>query len=546
MPLILWVPKAPFRLFYLSEGARSEAGKTGDWPMTQAQDRQDTSYLWVVFAACAGVFAVAYNTTAVMTTLPAMKSGLDLSVNTMQWVVVIYMLATATSLTALGHFADMFGLVRIFFVGLAAFAIGGLANAVANDAAVVLVGRVFQGIGAAGLLATAVAMISVASPEDKRARGLGMVAASLAFGFALGPLIGGALTDVFGWRSIFVFDLANIFIAAVVCFTVARRNLVPQALEVGSRIDYAGIVLLCVALGAFLYGLTSGQLSGWTSAQTLMLFVVSVIAAIAFAARERRTQDPLINFHFFRYADYVASTGGMFALGFAQIGVLLFTNLFMQAPDGFGFSASTAGLALLPFTLAMLVASLTAPRVLDESALRIPITVGLLMVALGLWLARDTGTYGDLWWKLIVLGAGAGMGRSLLLRVGLRALPDTSAGQGAGVLNTCYFSGLATGAAVGGAVTAHVQRGVIDPAVERLLPHSPDLGKLQVTLVHGSETQVMRALAQFSPGDADKLQNLMRSVFDSAFAFVMDTMSLVALAGAILCAVLIRNRTLER
>ncbi len=140
--------------------------------MTQAQALQGLSYLWVVFAACAGVFAVAYNTTAVMTALPAMKSSLDLDVDTVQWVVGLYMLGATTSLAALGHFADMFGLVRIFFVGLAAFAIGAAANALADGAVLVLVGRAFQGIGAAGLMATAVAMISVASPQEKCGAGL--------------------------------------------------------------------------------------------------------------------------------------------------------------------------------------------------------------------------------------------------------------------------------------------------------------------------------------------------------------------------------------
>jgi len=125
--------------------------------MTQAtpEAAKDSSYLWVVFAACAGVVAVAYNTTAVMTALPAMKSSLDLDVDTTQWVVGLYMLGAATSLAALGHFADMFGLVRIFFVGLAAFAIGAVANALADDAVLVLAGRAFQGIGAGGLMATA-------------------------------------------------------------------------------------------------------------------------------------------------------------------------------------------------------------------------------------------------------------------------------------------------------------------------------------------------------------------------------------------------------
>ncbi len=126
----------------------------------------------MVAAACVGAFAVAYNTTAVMTALPAMKASLDLGTDALQWVINIYMLATAVSLAGLGHFADMFGLVRIFFVGLAAFAIGAAANALADGAVLVLVGRAFQGIGAAGLMATAVAMISVASPQEKCGAGL--------------------------------------------------------------------------------------------------------------------------------------------------------------------------------------------------------------------------------------------------------------------------------------------------------------------------------------------------------------------------------------
>ena len=509
--------------------------------MTQEQPAQGSSYLWVVAAACAGVFAVAYNTVAVMTALPAMKSSLDLNVDTVQWVVGLYMLGAATSLAALGHFADMFGLVRIFFVGLAVFAIGAIAIAFADDAVFVLVGRAFQGIGAAGLMATAVAMISVASPQEKRGAGLGMFAAAVAFGFALGPLIGGILTDVVSWRAIFALDLANVVVAALICLVAARRKLVPQALESGTRIDYAGIVLLVVGLGTFLYGLTSGQLTGWTSLQTLALFGVAAASAIAFAVRELRANDPLINFHFFRQADYVASTAGMFSLGFGLIGVLLFINLFLQAPDGFGFSASKAGLALLAFTGAMFVVSLSAPRLLDPDALRWPVTAGMLMLAVGFWLARDPGTYEDLWWKLMMMGAGVGLCQSLLPRVGLSALPDASAGQGSGVINSCFYAGLAIGTAVGGVVTSQIRRGVIDPVVERLAP-AADTGTLEATLVHGSPSEVTRALGQFSSGDVDKIKTVMQSVYDSAFAGVMETMAVMALAGAVLCVVFIGKR----
>lgn len=504
---------------------------------------QESSYLWVVLAACIGMVAVAFNTTAMVTALPTMKSSLDLSVDTVQWVVNIYMLATATSLAAFGHLADMFGLLRIFFVGLAAFAIGTAAIAFADDAVLVLAGRAFQGIGAAGLMATAVAMISVASPEEKRSAGLGMFAASVALGFALGPVIGGLLIDNLGWRAILVADLFNIVVSAVVCIIVLRLKLVPRALETKTRIDFIGIALLVAGLGTFLLGLTSGQLTGWASARTISLFVCAAVSSVAFVVVESRTAHPLINFRFFRHADYVASTTAFFCLGFALIGMLLFVNLFLQSPDGLNFSAAKAGLALLPFTGAMLAVSLTAPRLLSPDALRMPATGALLMLALGFWLMRDPGSYGDMWWKFLFIGAGIGVGQSLLPRVGLRALPDASAGQGSGVITTCFYAGVATGTAVGGVVTSLVKRFDVAPAIAQLAPHDTSLHRLEVTLVHGSETQIAQAMAKLSPEHAKTLKTVMQTVYDSAFAAVMETMAAAALIGAVLCVLLIRKRS---
>ena len=510
--------------------------------MTEAKSEQGSRYLWAVLAACVGVFAVAYNTTAVMTALPAMKSDLDLDVDTVQWVVNAYMLAAATSLAALGHFADMFGMLRIFLFGLAAFAAGAIAIAAADGAVLVLLGRAFQGIGIAAIMATSVAMISIASPKGKRGAGLGLFAASVAFGFALGPLIGGAFTDAVSWRAIFALDLVNLAAAASICIVVARLRLVPPAMEIGTRIDYPGLVLLVAALGCFLYGLTSGQLTGWASLQTFVLFGVSILTAIGFAIRELHAEYPLINFRFFRHADYAASAGAMFALGFALIGVLLFVNLYLQAPDGYDFSPGKAGLALLPFTAAMLIISLTAPRMLDPGALRWPVAAAFLALVLAYWLMRDPGSYGNLWWKLPLVGIGAGLGQALLPRVGLRVLPDASAGQASGVINTCFFAGLAAGTAVGGVVTSLITRSVVDPMVERLAPHAEGGSALDVALVHGSPSEIAAALKTFSPEDAAKIEATLRGVYDTAFGGVMITMAVMALAGAVLCATVIRKR----
>ncbi len=509
-----------------------------------AHSSNETKHWLVLAAACVGAFAVAYNTTAVMTALPAMKSSLDLSTDALQWVINIYMLTTAVSLAGLGHFADMFGMLRIFAIGLVAFALGSITIALAGDAAVVLGGRVFQGIGVAGLIATSVALINVTTPEEKRTGAIGIWAGSVALGFALGPLIGGVLTDTISWRAIFVLDLAILGTAGLLCLYVARAGLVPSALEAGTRIDYPGMAFLAVALGCFLYGLTSGQLFGWTALQTLALLTVAVLGACAFVVRELRAESPLVNFGFFVHADYVAATAGMIINGFSQIGVLYFFNLFLQAPEGLNFSAAHAGLALLPFTFAMFTVSLLAPRLLPPERLGHALIGAMLALAIGFWLLHDTNSqthYGVLWWKLIIVGTGIGLCWSLLPRVGMRVLPDASSGQGSGVISTCNFIGLATGTAAGSVVASQIKRGEIAPVLAGVAPSVPDLDALEATLLHGSESQIDSVLAKLSPDEAKTIEGLLHGAFDQAFSGVMTMMAIIGLIGAVLCIVLVRK-----
>jgi EmrB/QacA subfamily drug resistance transporter len=497
----------------------------------------------VVVAACAGAFAVAYNTTAVMTALPAIKSSLDLDVDTLQWVINLYMLSAAVMLAAMGHFGDTFGLTRIFAVGLGLFGLGSVTIALSDDAVVLLAGRSSQGLGVAALMATSVALISVSAPLQKRASALGFWAASVAIGFALGPLIGGTLTDVISWRSIFLLDLAILSVAGFLCFRVNRLGLVPHQPDAGKRIDFAGIAFLFVTLASFLYGLTSGQLFGWGAPQTLLLFGLAIAGGIGFVIREIHAAEPLVALGFFRHLDYTAATICMFLNGATQMGVLYFTNLFLQSPTGLNLSASQAGAALLPFTLAMFVVSLLLPRLIVVGRYRIPVAAGMLTLAVGFWLLHgiDHQTpYSDIWWRLAILGVGLGFNWALLPRLGLGALPDAHAGQGSGVLNTTMFAGLATGTALGGVVSSRIKRDIIDPVVDAVAASVPDLGALKVTLVHGSPSQIQGALAKIPQTDVGKLEAAMRGAFDSGYSGVMIMMMLMSMAGVLIGAVLIR------
>lgn len=513
-------------------------------PATERGDRKHSFWL-VVLAACVGAFAVAYNTTAVMTALPAMKSDLDLDIDTLQWVLNLYMLFGAATLAAMGHLGDTFGMARIFLVGIAFFALGSITIACADGTVLLLAGRASQGLGIAAVMASSVALISRSTPAEQRASAHGVWAAAVALGFALGPLIGGALTDGISWRAIFVLDLAILATSALLCLWVIRAGLTPAVLEGGKQIDFAGIALLFVTLGAFLYGLTCGPLYGWTALQTLRLFALTLMAGAGFLAWELHTADPLIRLGFFRYRNYVAATAGMFLGGFTQIGILFFVNYFIQAPEGLGFSALQAGLALLPFTAVMFVVSLVAPHTIPPRAYGLWATVSMIALAIGFWLMQSVDhqtPFEDIWWRLTFIGVGVGLTMTLLPRIGLDALPDTNAGQGSGVLNTCLYSGLAVGTALGAVVAAQVKHHIVDPFVDALRSGLPDPQALKITLVHGSQSQVSKALAQLPAGDAAKVQSALLSAFDEGFSGVMILMTGASLLGVVLCAALIRSR----
>ena len=497
-----------------------------------------------ILAACLGIAVATYNTTAIMTALPAIRSSLDIDAQTVQWIVNIYMLSAAVMMAAMGRFADIFGKLRMYLIGVGTFAAGSIVIIFAGDAVVMLAGRTLQGIGTAGIVSTSAALISVATPEEKRSQALGLWAGGAALGFALGPLIGGTLTDLVSWRVIFVVDIPLLAIAALVCLLIGRSGIAAARSETETTVDYLGLLLLVVTLGTFVYGLTSGVEAGWMSLQTLALFTVAALGGIAFAVWEHRAIEPLVNFGFFTQNRYVAGTLGMFLTGMLMTGALYYTNLFVQTPGALHFTALQAGLAMLPFTLTMFVTSLAAPRLLGSLSFRWPVTIGMLALAAGYWLMQNTTNqtaYADLYGALMILGFGSGLCYALLPRVGLRGLPDESAGQGSGVINTCYFIGLAIGTAAGSLVAAHIKRVLVVPVISQLMPEASDRVSLDLVLVHGSQSQIDHALARVPPDIAHKLRVAMQEVSDNAFDGVMELMTVVALIGAALCVLLIRG-----
>ncbi|WP_136659464.1 MFS transporter [Nitratireductor sp. XY-223] len=498
--------------------------------------------VWSAALLCG--LAVAYNSGAVMAASPFMKVDLDLDSNTLQWVMVSYMLVATVLVGVMGGFADIFGRLRLLMAGAVMFIAGSFVCILADSGAVLIAGRSVQAVGGAGIFGTGVAVLTVATPQSQRALALGLWSAAVALGLGVGPLIGGALTDAIDWRAIFGFDILLLLAGLAACIRVARARLVPEEDSRPTNVDYTGAALMMISLGALTFALSRGPENGWGSAETITLLIASVVAGAAFLWRERQAREPMFSLRFFGRPSFVAAAAGTFISGFGMMGLIYYFNVFVQAPGGLDYSALATGAALLPCTMLFFAGSIGLPRLLSQADLRWPTTLGLVLMTAGFWLLRDLSpgvSYNDIWWKLILIGAGLGLTFGLLPRVGMRDLPDSEAGQGSGVINVCLYVGFTFGIAMCGVAVTAIRHSAIKATVAGLSSGPAERTSLIHDLVHGSNSAVAKALMAFSDDDSAKIKRAFNDALENGFEGAMIMLALISAAGAVLCGWLLRK-----
>ena len=320
--------------------------------------------------------------------------------------------------------------------------------------------------------------------------------------------------------------------------------MVPPDNPPDTKIDYLGAALLAITFGSFTFVLSDGGSIGWTSPLIIILAIVALIGLIAFLWTERRNPSPLVHFQFFRQRHYVAAVVGMFVTGITLNGMLYFYNIYAQLPGALNFSPSMAGLSLLPLSLSMALLSFLAPRLLSPDRLRFAAMAGMVLMVTGtgvLITTSDATTYEDLWWKLLLVGAGLGLTFSLFPRIGLRALPDSHAGQGSGVINTALYLGTTTGVAAGGLIADHVRRSAVDGVLDTLKTVPTDLTALTNTLATGAPSTVKETLAKLDPADAERIGTVIGAALDNIFSAVCIFMATLAVIGLITTVALLRT-----
>jgi DHA2 family methylenomycin A resistance protein-like MFS transporter len=394
----------------------------------------------VLITMCAGMFLVQLDVTVVNVALPTIGAELNAGLAQLQWVVDGYSVVLAALLLTGGALGDALGHRGVVLIGLAVFGAASALCGLAGSAAWLVAARAAQGAGAALLLPGTLAVITAAFPERReRARALGVWAGVSALALPAGPLLGGVLVSLAGWRPVF---WLNVPIAAVAM--IATRRLVPPGVRKPGRIDLPGAATAALALGSGTYAVIAGQ---------PLAAVLAVAAAVTFVAAERRAREPMLPFDVVRAPATIGANLVSGAMNFVGLGAVLVLTLYLQRV--LGASPLGAALAVLPLFVPLSLLGPLSGRLTGRFGPRPLMLAGLLVGALGLLNLLRIGTtsgYATVLPTLLGLGLGMGLLTAAVVTAAVADVPSSRAGVASGVNNTARQAGGALGVAVFGAV----------------------------------------------------------------------------------------------
>ncbi|MEW2163814.1 DHA2 family efflux MFS transporter permease subunit [Streptomyces sp. NPDC007084] len=409
---------------------------------------------WLVVAlACAGQFLVVLDVSVVNVALPSMRADLGLSAPGLQWVVNAYSIAFAGFMLLGGRAGDLYGRKRMFLVGLALFTLASAGGGLAQEGPQLLVARAVQGLGAAVLAPSTLTILTSAVPAGAaRARAIATWTAVGAGGGAAGGLVGGLLVDGLSWRWVL---LINVPVGAVV-LAGAARWLVESRAGNGRRLDLPGALLVTAGLATLAYGIVQTEAEGWASAATLVPLLTGLALIGAFLAVEARTKAPLMPLALLRVRSVASANAAMLVSGSAMFCMWFFMTLYAQ--NVLGYSPLGAGLALMPSSLAVVLGSKVAPRIMPLIGPRTVAVLGTLLAAAGFgWQSTMTadGTYVTaIMLPGIVMMAGAGLAGTPLAALATSGATPQDAGLVSGLINTSRVMGGSLGLAVMSTIAA--------------------------------------------------------------------------------------------
>jgi EmrB/QacA subfamily drug resistance transporter len=477
-----------------------------------------------------------FDSNIVAVSLPSIARTLGASFADIEWVISAYLLSFAALLLAAGSYADRHGRKRATLIGLAVFAVASGICGLAQSVLVLNLARAFQGIGASLLVPAGLAIINHAFAAHERAKAYAFWGACLGIALTSGPIVGGVVTDLFGWRWAFLINLPiciALFIA-IVDFVDESRD------HEAKRLDYAGILTFSAGLFLLIWALIDGNSLGWASRPIGERFAGSAVLLVAFLCVELVQKRPMVDFTLFAQSTFLGSVFAMLGYAAGAQVMIFYLPLFLQ--NAFDLSPLMAGLAMLPFALPMFLTPLLAAGLARRYSGRTLLTAGLMAAVIGdllLWaLAHLSLPYPAFLLGMLVAGVAAGLLNSETAKVMQGAVPAQRAGMAGGLTATSRFVGLLIGVAALGAVLAHVtSRSFIASGVAAGL----DAGKAAELSRHVTSGDVGGIVGTVPEAMRTAIWQIGNAAFADGFAVAALLAAAVAAAMAVFTVLLVRR-----
>ncbi len=497
---------------------------------------------WTLLAVTVATFMLLLDITVVNVALPSIREDLGASFTDLQWVVDAYALTLAALVLTAGSLADRLGRRRVFAVGLGIFSLASLLCGLSPDPTFLNLSRALQGVGGAIMFAVSLALVAQEFPAGReRGTAMGIYGASIGVAVAVGPLVGGALTDGLGWQSIFYLNVPIGLAAIAITYLKLRETRDPNA----TRIDWLGVATFSASLFVLVLALVRGNDEGWGSTLIVSLFAGGAVLMGAFIAVESRVSEPMLPLGLFRRPSFTGVQLAAFAVSASAFALFLYLTLYLQ--NYLGYSPLQAGLRYLPVTVVSFLAAPISGMLLSRVPARFLMSGSLALAGAGLMLMSGVQS-GDGWTTLLggflLLGAGVGFLNPVIADVALSVVPKERSGMAAGINDTFRQVGVAVGVAVWGAI--FIGRGA--DKVRDLTAGTPlsSGGHPRQLVEAASSGSLHQAVASVPPGSRQTATDAAREGFLAGFNDVLTLGGLLCLAGAVLALWLVREREIER
>jgi EmrB/QacA subfamily drug resistance transporter len=441
-----------------------------------------------------GLFMIFLDALIVNVALPAIQSDFRVGEAGLQWVVTAYSLGMAIAIMSSGTVADIYGHRKLYLAAIALFTVGSAACGMASSLGALNLARAVQGVAAATVNVTSLALVSAAFPDPKlKAWAIGIWAAIAGTAIAIGPTLGGFMVQQTGWRSIF---MVNVPVGLVV-LTLTWHFVTESRDERPRRFDILGQLLFMTAVGAFAFAVIEGPHAGWVSGEILALFVVAGAALAAFIFCERRSADPMMDLKLFRDRTYSLALITIFAVLFTNYGGLLVITQYLQNVRG--FSPTDAGWLLFPFSASYMIGSLTAGKLVGVVGSRRLIllglasqTVGLAVLIAGLQASTVAVITG------LVLVGGSALCLTPMTSLAMTAVPPQRAGMASGIMSAQRALGSTVGFAVLGSILAAVLTVTLSAHLANALSDPTERKEVVATIIRNANPRAYSA--EIGPG----------------------------------------------